>query len=194
MYTRKYKHCCTLAALTLSVIFAPVFADQLKATATIDFHGTSTLHGFDGSVTSQTFTAIFAEMEDGQATVSATAKLNVSDMTTLHGKRDKNMLKMLDQKNFDLITGTLSAAKLPAKGSSTAPMKLKIRDVEQQVEATLSDYIRDGDQATCVMTFPISLKAFGLKRPSVMGLIRVGDLVTVECTIQGRIISKPEGH
>jgi hypothetical protein len=113
-------------------------------------------------------------------------------MTTDHKERDKNMFKMLDQETFTLISGSLNDAVLPTTGTATATLRLKIRDVEREVEVTLSNYKRTGDQVSCSMAFPVSLKAFNLKRPSVMVLIRVGDTVQIECTIQGRLSPQPE--
>ena len=49
-----------------------------------------------------------------------------------------------------------------------------------------------GDLVNCSMALPVSLKALTLKRPAVMGLIRIGDTVQIECTIQGLLISHPE--
>jgi polyisoprenoid-binding protein YceI len=165
---------------------ATIHAGEVAASAAIRFAGTSTLHGFSGTVATQPFSAIFRE--DGktsQVHISATATINVLDMNTQHKKRDKNMFKMLDAENFTLITGVLTDAPLPKEGGSEVPLRLTIRNVEQTVTATLSDLQRDGNSASCLMTFSVSLKAFDLKPPSVLGVIRVGDTVTVECTVQG---------
>lgn len=177
---------CMLIALAL---LAPgLRADTAKSTATIVFKGTSTLHDFEGSVTSQPFLVTFKQdSETGQVVVSAAAAVSVANMTTAHKKRDKNMLKMLDQKNFALISGTLADAPIPAEGTGKAVLKLKIRGVEKNVEATLSHWKRADDQVSCEMALDVSLKAFGLKPPSVLGLIRVGDTVHVECNLQGTV-------
>ena len=71
---------------------------------------------------------------------------------------------------------------------------LKIRDVENDVWATLSNVKRGGKQISCTMTFPVSLSAFQLKAPSVLGMIRVGDTVLVECTITGQVVRKIAGR
>lgn len=187
------KHLCILIALSLSLLPASAGANTAEATAAIVFSGTSTLHDFEGIVISKPFTVTAEEDADsGAMRVSATAVLNVQDMTTDHKKRDKNMFKMFDQETFTLISGSLNDAVLPTAGTSTATLRLKIRDIEQDVEVTLSDFKRIGDQVSCSMAFPISLKAFSLKQPSVMGLIRVGDTVQIKCTIQGRLCPQPE--
>ena len=187
------KYLCILIALGLSLLPASAGANTAEATAAIIFSGTSTLHDFEGTVISKPFTVTAEEDADsGAVRVSATAVLNVQDMTTDHKKRDKNMFKMLEQETFTLISGSLHDAVLPTTGTTTATLRLKIRDVEQDVEVALSDYKRTGDQVSCTMAFPVSLKAFNLQRPSVLGLIRVGDTVQIKCTIQGRLSSQPE--
>jgi len=188
MRTPFIKHRCLLAALGLGLMLAPAQAEEAKATSAIVFKGTSTLHGFEGSVTSQPFIVTFNQKpETGQVVVSAAAAVSVPDMTTAHKKRDKNMYKMLDQKNFTLISGALADAPIPAEGTGKAILKLKIRNVEREVAATLSDWKRDAGQVGCKMAFDVSLKAFGLKPPSVLGVIRVGDTVQVECNLQGTV-------
>jgi len=173
--------------LTVGILLlASAHAEEVEATATIAFHGTSTLHGFEGTVDTAPFIATLREdAETGSLHVSATTTINVLDMTTHHKKRDKNMFKMLNPQDFSLITGVLVDAPLPREGTSEVTLHLTIHDVEQEVPATLSDWKHEGDLGSCRMTFSVSLKEFGLKAPSVMGLIRVGDIVNVECTLQG---------
>lgn len=180
------KHFYILTVASLSLLLSTARAGEIEATASIIFRGTSTLHAFEGTVATAPFTATFSEdKETGQLRISATATVTVADMTTHNGKRDKNMFKMLDSEKYSLITGVLANALLPVKGSGEAMLHLKIHGVEQDVAATLSDVKRNGDQASCLMTFPVSLAAFNLKAPTVMGLIRVGDTVIVECTLKG---------
>lgn len=180
------KYLCLLAATGMLLVSAR--AGEVTTTASITFRGTSTLHGFEGTVTPAPFPVIFRkDSETGRTNISATVTVNVADMTTQHNKRDKNMFKMLDAENFTTISGTLTNALIPAEGSGEATVHLKIHGVEQDITATLSDLKIDETQSTCRMEFPVSLAAFGLKPPSVIGLIRVGDTVTVECTLQGTL-------
>ncbi|MDF7799368.1 YceI family protein [Pontiellaceae bacterium B1224] len=175
-----------LAGLSLCIA-ASAETQQADATAVIQFKGNSTLHDFEGLVKTQPFTAtFFDETPNGPVLVSAKASFTVLEMSTDHGKRDKNMRKMLDQKQFPIITGTLTNAELPTFGTnSTANLHLRIRDIEQEVPVTLSEWERAGNLGTFRMTFPISLKAFDLKAPSVLGLIRVGDTVEIDCSVTG---------
>lgn len=161
-------------------------AETADATAFIAFKGTSTLHGFEGTVATQPFALTFQEdPATGQISFAANASLNVGNMNTNHKKRDKNMLKMLDQKNFNLISGSLPETSFPTSGTGNAKLTLKIRDIEQDVEVSLSNWKREGNKISVDMKFSISLASFSLKPPSVMGVIRVGDTVTVECEVEG---------
>lgn len=188
MRTHFLKHLCMLAVLGPGLLSAPARAGQADATAAIVFKGTSTLHDFEGTVATRPFVATFHEdAATGQLRVTAKALLNVLDMNTDNNKRDKNMLKMLGQNNHNLITGSLNDAPVSPTGTSRATLRLNIRDVVQDVAVTLSEWHRDGDQANCSMAFDVSLRAFDLKPPSVMGVIRVGDTVHIECKINGTV-------
>jgi polyisoprenoid-binding protein YceI len=165
---------------------AAALADHSATSAEIRFSGSSTLHDFEGTVKSEPFTATFVEdQETGTITVCAAAGLHVGDMTTDNSKRDNNMFKMLDLAHFKRIEGHMENVVLPVEGSSQALLHLKIRDVEHDVTATISKVERNGNEVSCLMKFPVSLRDFNLKGPSVLGLIRVGDTVYVECSIKG---------
>ena len=188
MRTQLLKRLCILAALGLGLLTAPARAGQANATAAIVFKGTSTLHDFEGTVATRPFVATFHEdAATGQLRVTTKAALNVLDMNTDNKSRDKKMFKMLQQEKFAVIAGMLDDAIVPKEGSREEKLRLSICGVEQEVTATLSDFGKSGDQIICRMSFDVSLKAFGLKPPAVMGVIRVGDAVHIECKIQGMV-------
>ncbi|WP_372806909.1 hypothetical protein [Pontiella sp.] len=162
--------------------------------ANIRFKGTSTLHDFEGTVPARPFSAtVAAGATNGQMVVCASTVLRVDAMTTEHKKRDKNMLNMLDQSNYAEISGSLTNAPISLTEKTAATLHLKIRDVEQQVPVVLSDWTREGDLMSGLMSFPVSLKTFKLQAPTVMGIIRVGDTVDVECTILIDLNHQPAG-
>ncbi|MDZ8119719.1 YceI family protein [Pontiella agarivorans] len=172
--------------LSFLLALSPRADTAAETTAFVTFKGTSTLHDFEGTATSQPFALTFTEIpEIGQIRLSATADLNVSTMDTANKKRDRKMFTMLDREHFQLISGSLPETVIPVSGSGHARLKLKIRDTEQYVEATLSNWQREGNTIRVDLTFPVSLAAFGLKPPSVLGMIRVGDTVNVTCEIEG---------
>jgi hypothetical protein len=189
-----FKMLASLAA-SAALVQSIAQAENLTATADIQFSGSSTLHDFEGTASSQPFVARFTEdRETGQLKVAAKASLSVKDMGTENSKRDNNMFKMFDLEHFKLITGELAETAIPLQGSTQATLRLTIRNVERDVDATISGVQRDANHISCKMQFPISLKAFDLKGPSVLGLIRVDDTVYVACTINGQIGDSVAGN
>jgi polyisoprenoid-binding protein YceI len=185
MKTNRITRYIALAGLSLSIA-ASAETQNAAATADIQFKGSSTLHSFEGKVKTKPFTLAFiSETTNSPMRVSGTASFNVLEMSTDNGKRDKKMRKMLDQEQFPTITGTLTNAELPTTGSSSATLHLRIRDIEQDVPVTLMYLERAGDLVTFNVIFPVSLKEFGLKAPSVVGLIRVADTVEIDCSVTG---------
>ena len=60
----------------------------------------------------------------------------------------------------------------------------------KKIKTIISDYKRNGNKATAVLTFTVSLTDFGMKPPSVMGLIKVGNDVKVKCHLTGSLDEK----
>lgn len=189
-------------ALKVLAVFAAGFvtypmalwADNVAAKAKIEFKGSSTLHDFEGTVTSEPFIAVFqTNAETGQIEASAKASLSVQKMTTNNKKRDKNMFKMFDLDHFKLIEGELPETPLSESQSTKATLHLKICNEQRDVIATISNVHRMEQQISCTMAFPVSLSAFNLKAPSVAGIIRVDDTVQVVCTITGNVADQTTG-
>ncbi|MDF7806741.1 YceI family protein [Pontiellaceae bacterium B12219] len=187
MKTHRFARYIVLAGLSLTFA-ASAEIQQAEATADIRFKGSSTLHGFEGKVKTKPFLLAFiSETTNSPMRVSGTASFNVLEMSTGNGKRDSKMRKMLDQEQFSTITGTLTHAELPTIGNSTASLHLRIREIEQDVPVTLSYLERVDDLVTFNVTFNVSLEAFDLKAPSVIGLIRVSDTVEIDCSVTGTL-------
>jgi len=185
---KKRSHTKIYAAATALLLLASAQGGEFDGLAKITFKGTSTLHDFEGTATSAPFDATFSEEgKTGQLYVSASTSVVILKMDTQNKKRDKKMFKMFETQTYALITGSLEKAPVPTAGSGEATLLLKIHGVEKEIIATLSDFTHDDKTAQCKMTFTISLKAFGLKPPSVIGLIRVGDTVQVECIVTGTL-------
>ncbi len=177
-----------LIAAGITLMHGSAWANTLAAKADIKFKGSSTLHDFEGVAATSPFVATFQEQEeDGELTVSAKTFIDVGNMTTNNKKRDKNMFKMFDLEHFARIEGELAETVVSETEKAEAKLHLKICDEEHDVTAIISEVQRSENQITCNMAFPVSLKAFHLKGPSVLGMIRVDDTVYVECTIVGQI-------
>jgi hypothetical protein len=66
------------------------------------------------------------------------------------------------------------------EGTASIDLHLRIRDVERKVRATAGNLKESGERVTFDLEFPVSLGEFELKPPSVLGIIRVGDTVSVK--------------
>jgi hypothetical protein len=77
------------------------------------------------------------------------------------------------------------------KGIASIDLLLRIRERERKVRATASNLKEAGEQVTFDIEFPVSLGEFDLKAPSVLGIIRVGDKVTVKANFTLTVSRSP---
>ena len=199
-----------LTVMGLNVI-PTCFGTDLKTNQTwqgqakIRFFGTSTLHHFSGNVACETFT--WKTMNDpnrGEPVIRADIDLLVQNMDTDNKGRNKNMYQMFQIKKYPRIHGTIQDANLAefkpvlkatnsdqppqdAEGGrgrpGTLPFLLTIRDKQQEVVCKVSHMQTGPKDITFTLDFEVSLKAFGLKPPSVLGVIRVGDRVRLQADV-----------
>lgn len=151
------------------------------------FHGTSTLHDFDGAVKA---VPLEVKVEEGKPgpTVSATAKVTVADMTTGDGSRDAKMRAMFQSGAFPQLEvnvdkAPISQARPASAGNGTMDVRLTIAGKPVTVKGVITDLKESPDNVSFTLSFPVSLAACQLKAPSVAGLIRVGDEVTVKSSV-----------
>ncbi len=164
-----------------------VGATDYRGECDVVFQGSSTLHDFHGKARCQPFTV---STVDGVADMSKLS-VAVADMDTDNAKRDKNMREMFEEKKHPLITGSAGAVALKdirvsqKSGSSSThkiSLKLKIRDIDKPVTATINNFAETDARITANISFTLSLADFMLKPPSVLGMIKVDDKVSVTAT------------
>lgn len=165
------------ALLGVLVRGAVVLAEPvpLQALCEVHFTGTSTLHDFHGTTPTLTV-AVPAGAVAGHW--KAEAVTQVRTMRTGNSNRDSNMWAMFDAPHWPQIRATfadIDAASVAA--SKRLPFQLTIRDVTRDVVATVTSWQQDSDKVVFDADFDVSLSAFGLEAPSVLGLIRVADIV-----------------
>jgi len=157
---------------------------------TIEFVGTSTLHDFAGTVDAQPF-ALERHIDDetGRMWWSGRIEVAVLEMDTGIDKRNHNMHEMLTADlhprivaDFRRIEDELLAASR-AGGASSLTFDLTIRDVTHPVVARISEWVETAEEAGFDATFEVSLSSFGLEAPVVLGLLRVGDVVSVRAHV-----------
>ena len=76
-------------------------------------------------------------------------------------------------------------------GDASIDLLLRIRDVERKVRATASNLKESGGRVTFDLEFPVSLGELELKAPSVLGIVRVGDKVSVKANFTLTVIRSP---
>jgi polyisoprenoid-binding protein YceI len=149
--------------------------------ADIIFTGSSTLHDFSGKVG-----AADVRIQLSPTNWTAAASVAVAKMDTANKRRDRNMGKMFSATEHPLIRGTVKSGKPPAGESGEVVMHLRIRDQERPVKLQLKEWRASADSLSFNASGKVSLKAFGLEPPSVLGIIRVGDEVTLNVRVQAR--------
>jgi len=173
-------------AILLLFLASPGPAGEIRGECDLRFLGTSTLHDFEGTVSCISFSANMETDSAGKSILSdVEVEIPVAGMNTGNGSRDEQMRKMFDSSHFPRIRGTARNVDIEAirkavhKGPAPLDLLLRIRDVERPVHATVSGLREEGTEARFDLEFPVSLREFGLKAPSVLFFIRVGDRVDV---------------
>jgi hypothetical protein len=169
------------------VIFITAFAraDEVwTGTSDVKFHGSSTLHDFDGTVKRVPLRVTVAPGENGRV-VSATSNVEVKQMNTADEKRDTAMWTMFQQAKFRSlkveVNGASERALMPPGGKpGSMPVTLTIAGKRGTVNAVVTNIVESPTQGAFDLSFPISLKAFSLEPPKTLaGLIKVADTVEV---------------
>jgi hypothetical protein len=187
-----------ILTLSLLLLGLTTFASAatLHGTCTIHFLGKSTLHNFDGQVACQPFSLVVEENESGAQIIrQPLVEIPVREMDTDNDRRDEKMYAMFESRGYPLIRSrfadldlTALLERLQAGGSDPARLDftLQIRDRSLPVQAAIRNLKTAPEQITFDLEFPLSLASFRLEPPSVLGLIRVDDLVRVEASVQLR--------
>lgn len=188
-----------IIASFLLLLSLPGFAGQIRGECDIRFQGTSTLHDFSGKVRCRPFAAGLVEDSGGKTTVPlAEIDVLVDEMDTGNKDRDRQMRDMFGSDRFPRIQAALRnidvggirrAMGKEGKGRAVLDLALRIRDVERMVPATATNFREEGDQVRFDVAFPVSLNDFGLKAPSFLLFIRVGDEVVVTGNVRLKVSS-----
>jgi hypothetical protein len=185
------------------LLFLPVFAfaGEWKGTCDLRFTGTSTLHDFTGNVHCRQFTLTAADGPGGKELLRASViEVPVSEMDTGNNSRDRQLRDMFRSVEYPVLLGSFKdispevfrqeLGKSP-DGKRSLDFLLRIRDIERPVHAVASGFREENGRVSFALEFPVSLKEYGLKPPTVLfGAIRVGDKVTVRAAVRLEAISR----
>ena len=200
-----------LLLATLVIVFSSSIAGGAKAdapaSATIGgacdlaFLLTSTLHDVSGTARCLPFTAVLARDAAGrQAIPTVEVEVPVAEMDTRNNSRDVQMREMFRSDRFPRIHAAAHDVDVERlrveigkgrEGNASIDLLLRIRDVERKVRATASNLKESGERVTFDLEFPVSLGEFDLKAPSVLGIIRVGDKVSVKANFALTVVRSP---
>jgi hypothetical protein len=172
----------------------PALALELPGTCQVQFTGSSTLHDFSGTGACDPFVLQAKDAVGGDYSLPDSAlTVTVAGMQTDNTSRDKKMRDMFAADLFPRISGLIGGGSLgemrrllheAERGGKSFPLRLRIRDIEVPIVARVSQLVDDPRELRFTLEFPVSLAAFHLEPPSVIGLIRVADEVRVKINLQ----------
>lgn len=165
-----FRFICIASALALFTASARA-GWQGSATATYDVK--ATMDSFTGNAASEPIA-----IADGATEFPVT--FLISKMETGKKKRDVEMQHMFGAEKYPEITGKASAESLlRLQADGELPVSLTIAGVTKELPAKISKVSRSEGSLSFAVSMEISLKSFGLKPPSIMKIINVGDIVNV---------------
>jgi hypothetical protein len=167
-----------LAAQLLNAAAQPALPQHWPAEAIIRFSGTSTLHDFGGTLASQPFVLTLSSN-----TWSAEADVLAAQMNTANDGRDRNMYKMFETNSYPNLHGSVTNAPMPGHGSTNITLGFQIRDKKFDLPVRVDNWNETTGRIQFHTEWDVSLEQYGLKPPSVMGIIRVGEKVHVEADV-----------
>lgn len=148
----------------------------------IRFEASSTLHGVEGHAGEWSGQVEFNPL-NGQAMVPFEIRVPIRSLNTSHKARDKAMLKMFEDNRFpDAIWKVESwscfdyGAEKGGKCHAVGTLSMHGNTIANEADVMLQP-TPDGLQIKTA--FDLTTNSFGLKPPSVLGVIRVAKLVKV---------------
>jgi hypothetical protein len=180
--------------------YAPV-SGTIRGACDVAFLASSTLHDIPGSARCLPFAAVLSRDAAGRQVIPVVeVEVPVAGMDTRNRSRDRQMREMFRSERFPMIRAAAHDVDVERlreemgkgrEGKSPLDLLLRIRDVERKVRATASRLEESGGRVTFDIEFPVSLGEFDLKAPSVLGIVRVGDKVTVKTTFTLTVSRSP---
>jgi len=190
-----------LAAVLLLLLATPSIGGEIRGTCETRFLGSSTLHDFKGTGSCRPFSARLVRDAAGKSVLPSVAvEVPVAGMKTGNDSRDGKMREMFQSDRFPAILATARDIDIDGlrervrkgrEGKTPLEIVLAIRGVERKLQATVGGLKEEGSRVSFDIEFPVSLNDFGLKPPSVLGIIRVADKVVVGGTFALDVSSSP---
>jgi hypothetical protein len=189
-----------IAVAFLLVLAASARAGEIKGMCLLRFVGISTLHDFTGTVRCWPFSVDLVRSADGGTSIpNVEVHVLVEEMDTGNNTRDGQMREMFQSDRFPRIHGTVREIDVDGirreigkdgGGKAFFDLTLRVRDVERTIHAAVTNLREEGNRVGFDVEFPVSLKDFGLKAPSFLGIFRVRDKVAVTGNVRLEVSSK----
>jgi hypothetical protein len=180
---RPFQQALLVVALAARAVGAPSYEPSAVAgTFIVKFAGSSTLHDFEGVAAAQ---PVAARRLGGRDAWAAEVRVPVAALDTGSAWRNANMRSMFDAERFPDVTAVFEVID-PSRSrpagpdrAGSLPFTLRIRDVAHEMVGATSVWREERDRLSFDVRFEVSLASFGLEPPSALGVIEVGDVVTV---------------
>ena len=179
---------------------APASA-TIQGACDVAFLATATLHDVSGTARCLPFTAVLARDAAGRRILpTVEVDVPVAAMDTGNKTRDGKMREMFQSDRYPRIHASAHDVDVERlrvemgkgrEGDASIDLLLRIRGVERKVRATASDLKESGERVVFHLEFPVSLRQFDLVPPSVLGIIRVGDKVSVKTSFSLAVSRSP---
>jgi polyisoprenoid-binding protein YceI len=175
--------------------------DSVQGRCEIQFFATSTKRDFSGNADARPFSLTrHHDASGGPEWWSASVEVAVTDLLTGYDERDRDMHWMFDANHFPSIIAEFPHIAGEAYESErleeAAPLefRLTIRDVTRPMSAKVSHWARSGDRASFDVEFDVSASSFELKVPTLLGFLRVGDVINVRAHIELERLPETQGR
>ncbi len=163
--------------------------EKLKAGGTIAFAVSSAITDFSGQADVQPYTLEIHEGDqNGAVPLTFSADVKVKEMSTGNKTRDRHMHEMFKAKKHPLINGKVDkeaitfSDKVRTKG--VVPVDFTIAGITNKIKGIVTDWQEDEKGISFKVTMAVSLKAFKLKAPRVMGIFKIRDKVGIQVAVR----------
>jgi polyisoprenoid-binding protein YceI len=149
--------------------------------SSIVFVGKTTFHDFRGRVGTIRGHLVF---NSSQPLAQGRVEVDILSFDTGNKERDKNMDIMFNAQIYPLVSFDINKADFSQADKHEVEMQgtLSMHGISRPFDI-MAQVIVNKNGYVCQGIFPISLKEFGLKPPSILGLIKVTDQVQIQFNV-----------
>jgi hypothetical protein len=169
-------------------------SERWSGTCRVEFSGTSTFGGWSGTIDTEPFTVAVGKPDQIEVSPLATViSAQTDELKTSSERRDKVIKESMQSSDHPEISVRLApdftmAQTRPVRKSgflhpTVIPFTVELLGKEYQMMAQVSNCRVENGVMCFGVSFPVSLKACGIKAPSVLGIIRVGDSISISAAV-----------